>query len=259
MFSRERGFRMSRAAFAAMCAGLVAAIATGHGTSGPPRTAEAAELQVVTPSSPAGPRPFDHLKHEELSCRSCHGTGANHRQLLVRTSRDCAACHHADESARSCTACHTESQIGAERLVRATFSLSVVDTPRTRLVSFGHERHLRAEYGLDCQECHRTPVTLAADRQCSSCHEKHHRPEATCSSCHTSIDQQVHTAETHLSCSAGGCHTPGVARIASTSRNLCLACHTDRGDHEPGRSCAGCHLIPTEAAADDIRRSGGAR
>jgi len=191
------------------------------------------------------PRPFDHSRHEQVSCSSCHGTGARHRTLLVNTPRDCASCHHDAGRAMRCSNCHASDRLPAPRAISTQMSLTVRDSAVSRLLPFRHDVHIREGLGLTCKECHGTPVTLTMNRDCASCHVAHHRPEATCSSCHTPPKTGVHQASAHLSCSGSGCHSPAVAPPPTLSRTLCLTCHVEQKEHEPLGSCADCHRIPT--------------
>jgi hypothetical protein len=235
-----RGAAVLVAAFAAVASGSIARPAVGSGAEPLP----AATMAQVSPApdSPPPARPFEHRRHESVSCRSCHGTGARHREVLVRSTRDCAACHHSGYRRSECAACHSADRLDGIRRVAVT--LTVAGEPRTRRLPFEHEVHLEPRHSLACQDCHTAPVTLSVERSCVSCHEKHHRPDANCTSCHSSIDQTVHVAETHLSCATGGCHSARVVPAPGLSRSVCLACHTGLSDHRPGQRCAQCHEIP---------------
>jgi hypothetical protein len=237
---RGRGVVMLVAAFAAVLSGSMARPAVGSGAE---RLALAVAGQASPrPDSPPPARPFEHSRHETVSCRSCHGTGARHREVLVRSARECAACHHSVDRRIECAACHSTKRLDGTRRVAVT--LTVAGEPRTRRLPFEHEVHLEPRNSLACQDCHTGAVTFAVERSCVSCHEKHHRPDANCTSCHSSIEQTVHVAETHLSCATGGCHSARVVPAPGLSRSVCLACHTDMADHKPGQRCAQCHEIP---------------
>ena len=193
-------------------------------------------------------RPFDHRRHESVSCRTCHGTGGQHRASFIRTPRDCAACHHSVERARDCRSCHSDAQLEGVATAFTALSFTVWDSARTRLLPFTHRMHER----VACTTCHATPITLARSRECASCHEQHHRAEAQCSACHQKPASTAHPRDAHLTCGAAQCHAPRVAPAANLSRNLCLICHGERREHEAGSSCASCHKIPdpdTGAAA----------
>jgi hypothetical protein len=185
-------------------------------------------------------RPFDHERHERVvSCRQCHGTGSGHGQILVKTGRDCAACHHGGNIQRTCTDCHRVDSIPAPERIASTLSLSVWSSGRTRMLPFRHSLHA----SLTCTDCHRTAVTLARDRECASCHTSHHNPRAVCSGCHSPPPQSIHPIGVHLSCAGSSCHSPVRAPAPAFSRTQCLFCHPAQTAHEPGGNCAECHKI----------------
>lgn len=188
----------------------------------------------------ARPTEFDHRRHERISCDRCHGTGEQHRTLLLRTADDCLACHH-DDAARAseCTACHERSQLPEPGTVRVSLELTVWRDSRTRDLRFGHVLHASVE----CRDCHGAPITLQMDRTCGSCHESHHTAAADCESCHVSPGPAVHDASAHLSCGGTGCHGARAAPAAA-SRSLCIACHAAQRTHEPSGDCARCHQVP---------------
>lgn len=185
-------------------------------------------------------RPFEHNRHERISCRECHGTGERHRTLTVQTPQDCAACHHDPRRDYACGDCHRAAELPAPGAVPAPMALTVWESSRTRTLPFAHETHA----GITCEDCHRTPVTRAVNRECAACHAEHHRPEANCASCHLSPERSVHQAESHLSCAGSGCHAPAAAPAPTLSRSLCVMCHTEQRNHEPGSGCTACHQIP---------------
>lgn len=191
-------------------------------------------------TSTSAQRPFDHRRHERLLCRNCHGTGEQHRTLLVRTATDCARCHHDASRVGTCRDCHAPATLPEPGAVAVSLKLTVVDTARTRTLPFGHARHAQ----VACVECHGTPITLAPNRACASCHVEHHRAEANCSACHSTISRSVHPRHSHLSCSGTNCHASAVAPRPALSRNLCLTCHPEQRTHETPRPCAACHGIP---------------
>lgn len=199
---------------------------------------------------------FDHRRHERIACDRCHGTGEQHRTMLVRTEQDCRACHHDAARASECTACHERSELPEPGTVPVSLELSVWQGGRPRDLRFGHVLHGRVE----CRNCHGTPVTLEMDRTCGSCHEDHHTAAADCESCHVSPRPGAHDASAHLSCSGGGCHdaraVPGVA-----SRGLCLTCHPQQRTHEPAGDCGRCHQVPAIGTlpAHPIATDGGRR
>jgi hypothetical protein len=185
------------------------------------------------------PRPFLHPDHESLSCTECHGTDTEHG-VITQTARACAACHHDPVRDYGCESCHPATGPEDARPVSAPMDLTVWDQPRSRDLPFDHQLH----EALNCQECHTGSVLLAVETTCAACHEEHHRPQAECSQCHRPAEEGTHGLEVHLTCTSSGCHAGTAGERPALTRNLCLTCHTDQRDHEPGLSCQNCHMIP---------------
>ncbi|HSJ32654.1 MAG TPA: hypothetical protein VK933_14530 [Longimicrobiales bacterium] len=203
----------------------------------------------------ARPTEFDHRRHERISCDRCHGTGEQHRTLLLRTAADCLACHHGDAARGSeCTACHERSQLPEPGTVRVSLELTVWQDSRTRDLRFGHVLHASVE----CRDCHGAPITLQMDRTCGSCHERHHTAAADCESCHVSPGPAVHDASAHLTCGGNGCHGARAAPAAA-SRSLCIVCHAAQRTHEPSGDCARCHQVPAFGTLPAHTIGGGGR
>lgn len=211
----------ARAAFPRVCAGaLMMAILLGLTT--------------------ASQRPFEHRRHENVSCTQCHGAADTHGTVSVRSALDCAACHHDARRNLECSRCHDPRSLPEDRTVTQVLVLSAPDSVRQqRALPFGHGLHADAA----CRDCHETPVTLAMTRTCASCHDQHHHAEASCRACHGAEVQAVHRVDAHLSCAGGGCHSAPLPPL-NASRMLCLACHPAQADHEPADSCALCHQVP---------------
>ena len=209
-----------------------------------PAVATAAPEGAATVTSQERPhRPFDHARHEALSCLECHGSGAAHRTIRVRTPRDCATCHHDSRRALRCATCHDSAGPRTEVVVRAGMLLSPSAAATSRQLPFLHERHVGGGR-LACVECHTEEVTLARTRTCASCHAAHHTAESRCAACHREPRSGAHTVSVHLGCAGSSCHQSDRAPSPVLSRELCLACHPSRREHEPGGACASCHLIP---------------
>lgn len=183
-------------------------------------------------------RPFEHARHEVVSCRECHGAGERHGVTLIQSARDCAACHHDPDRRLNCAVCHEQGGPQVAATVRVSLLLSVWEAARWRDLPFAHRDHAAA----GCTDCHGAPVTLGMIRECGACHESHHGARADCASCHPTPDRTVHPPEAHLSCAGAGCHTSGLP--PQLSRSFCITCHPARLTHEPGHDCAGCHGIP---------------
>jgi hypothetical protein len=121
-------------------------------------------------------------------------------------------------------------------------NLTVWDEPRSRSLPFEHETHGT----FTCQECHTGPVLLAVEKGCADCHDDHHRPGAECSQCHLPTEPGVHGLEVHLTCTSSGCHAGTAGERPALTRNMCLTCHQEQLDHEPGLDCQKCHMVPDE-------------
>lgn len=233
---------------------------TGAQSTRPAPVARPQDTTVV----PAGParfrRPFRHERHESVSCRECHGSGGAHRVTRVRGPTDCATCHHDPARAMACIQCHQSDVIPAERPVQLSLALKVAATPRSRTVRFRHQPHLSGSAAIECMSCHATPVTMARNRECATCHQPHHEGKAECANCHAAPPRGAHNAAVHLSCAGAACHATKAPTPAS-SRALCLYCHADRRNHEPEGSCALCHRIPGAVAgpAQQTPGTGGGR
>jgi hypothetical protein len=193
-----------------------------------------------TATSASQPRPFRHRQHETISCVECHGRADEHGVVTVRTARDCAQCHHDPARGYACQDCHGEADIPTARDVEASLQLTVWEESRTRVLPFEHGTH----DGISCEECHTGPVLLAAEVGCAECHADHHRAEADCAACHAPAEEGVHGLTVHLTCTSSGCHAGTAGARPPLARTLCLVCHTDQRDHEPGLDCHACHMVP---------------
>jgi hypothetical protein len=184
------------------------------------------------------PLAFRHESHGELECETCHRTG----RATARGLMPCAGCHHEEVTFSECARCHNpgEFEPGAV-VVEQSFQLTVADQ-KTANLTFEHRPHLP----LGCAECHGTGGGVRVDRECSTCHENHHRPEANCRACHVLPQGDAHRPAVHTTtCTTTGCH--GVAAVVYRgeldNRYLCLVCHEDRRRHEPFGVCTNCHMV----------------
>lgn len=182
--------------------------------------------------------PPGHGSHGSVACTSCHGTPPDYATLPVRSQDECMACHHDPSRTGDCGACHSSPP--PETLPVATsLRMSVWEGPRARIVSFEHGRH----QSLTCRTCHEKAPSNAVVRGCESCHEDHHRPEASCGRCHAAEAVEHHDRSVHLGCGGEGCHQDPVVLALPPTRSVCLLCHRERLGHEPGGECVGCHLV----------------
>ncbi len=188
------------------------------------------------------PRPFRHAQHTDVSCGTCHASEEDPAIVTVRTPGDCASCHHDADRGYTCQACHSPERLRGDRPIEWDMTLTVWDEARTRTLPFDHDRHA----GVECGDCHTTPVTLAVTAGCNACHQDHHRDDAQCTTCHVPSQVEAHDYEVHLTCASAGCHLAEAGERPALTRNLCLSCHIEQVDHEPGLSCQQCHMIPEE-------------
>jgi len=209
----------------------------------------------ATPPAPLELAPglvFDHDDHPGVACEACHGSGAAHTTLKLRTIEDCRGCHHTPPESDDCTGCHVVDEVRTiTARVTRTMDIQVgsLDGPRRTLV-FDHAKHWRT----NCSVCHSGRDMRTADKaDCSGCHLNHHDPTADCSACHEAPAFGAHTRTAHLGCGGTGCHDPLPAAIrgAPRTRQLCLACHRDMVQHEPGRVCVDCHILPPPSEEPD--------
>ncbi|MGH7668138.1 MAG: hypothetical protein ACRENQ_01490 [Gemmatimonadaceae bacterium] len=182
--------------------------------------------------------------HTNVECTSCHAP------VLASgsppTPDQCAACHHGPAQMRTCTTCHIPSTFGPMTL-HVTWKLSVWPAPRPRDVPFDHAWHK----GVKCQSCHTDPPAMLPARECASCHV-HHEGKVDCRVCHRPPSAAVHSVAIHSAatgCAGSGCHQSPPVHVANLSRDECLVCHADRANHQPGKVCATCHMIPPNRPA----------
>jgi hypothetical protein len=205
-------------------------------------TADPARALAILLAVPADS--FEHGKHEELTCITCHTTSEGHGDLTFEPPRGCQICHHQAPARTDCADCHPSG----DALPGFTADVTVHPVPDSEPVhrtgDFAHEKH----GDLACVECHRTPVTLSPPAEvatCASCHENHHEAGITCTGCHA-VDPATEAAHAppetaHEACAA--CHTTETIAALEPDRPFCLTCHQTEVDHEPAGLCATCHML----------------
>lgn len=183
---------------------------------------------------------FTHDDHETLECTTCHGTETGHGQLRFRAPQGCRSCHHDASRYPSCESCHEAVGSGEPVLTSLQPVLSTGPGP-ARPVPFDHGAHET----VACGECHTDPAAAStAPTGCTACHAEHHRPTASCTTCHISVTAPEHPVAVHEGCGGAGCHEEA-PDLTTWSREACLVCHTDQRDHRVDEgSCAACHAVP---------------
>jgi hypothetical protein len=180
--------------------------------------------------------PKGHTTHASVGCPNCHRSSAFITDKVL-TKADCLTCHHGGTNGRTCTDYHQAPP--GPMVVERQIKLSVWPTPRTRSLPFDHALH-KSEA---CVSCHKAMPNLKPTEPCGTCHEKHHRPEARCMTCHQQPPPGTHTLDAHLNCNTAGCHNEPVTEHMTEVRSVCLVCHQQQENHEPGRVCAQCHQV----------------
>lgn len=196
---------------------------------------------------------FPHDPHVEIDCATCHTSVPGHRSHAAVACREChqngtapppvppatevcLACHHREEEPRPCAYCHVPV---APLVTEHSVHLGVWTEARLRELPFEHARHATSE----CATCHLTRPRLETSLRCGACHENHHRADAACLACHAEPREGAHGLESHLGCAGAGCHSDPVVEALPPRRPLCLVCHQDQIEHNPGRDCADCHQV----------------
>jgi nitrate/TMAO reductase-like tetraheme cytochrome c subunit len=190
--------------------------------------------------------PFDHARHTEVACTACHSVADTHGRVTVTGVRECRECHHTGATAQPCSRCHAPSQVPTAGSAQRRTYRPVAGATEMRSFPFEHRSHA----GVACAQCHREGLVLSAARvECRACHEEHHEPDNACIACHQPPPPTAHTRTAHLTCAGSGCHTSAPVAASQRTRNLCLACHQDLTDHQPGRTCVDCHTLPAARPA----------
>jgi hypothetical protein len=191
--------------------------------------------------------PKGHTTHASVGCPQCHRSSAFVTGRVL-TKADCLTCHHGGTNGRKCTDCHQAPP--GPLVVERTFQLSVWSAPRTRTLPFDHTLHASQA----CAACHKAMPNLKPTEPCGTCHERHHRPEARCMTCHREPPAGAHTLDAHLNCNGAGCHDEPVTEHMTETRSICLVCHQQQESHESGRICAECHQVRPGAPAQPASR-----
>ncbi len=173
-----------------------------------------------------------HAEEENIACQTCHGLRLHEFQPATEI---CAACH-ADHVAGNemaikvpemqnlhCVECHPFLREDSPlRPTRETCLSCHQKTAEQDGVVFPDD----APMMWDCKECHKPHEGENPIVECRSCHEG-------------GRTEGLHGTTTHAQARCKECHKPH--KWVVDSRDECLACHTDREDHNAGQLCADCH------------------
>ena len=207
--------------------------------------------------APRGHLRFDHAKHTQAACASCHASASASTRAADSLSPDmtaCATCHTgATDQApdmRRCGTCHVGSNTTEAGPITDQTSWRAISPqplitppPRNTSLKFSHAAHA----GSACTSCHGAAAapSMPSMAQCTSCHaaDQPAAPPYSCQTCHTGQLAQPSPTATTPALASGKRLMPGdhtidwIKRHGPLSRaagDTCSSCHTPP-------SCASCH------------------
>jgi hypothetical protein len=201
----------------------------------PPNEKHAACDSCHQPHSPASLAP--------AQCRSCHADKAAVAAQWPPGSahaQQCNRCHqpHDVRAEKPCAECHAAEAASA---TGARHQCQQCHPPHGAPPGPG------AAWWQRCNACHAAKVKSVKElgpthSDCKSCHQQHRFAVPTCTTCHKDMDGKgLHAVQQHAA-DCTKCHDPHVR--AAPTRDKCLACHTNRQNHEPGaKQCNTCHIF----------------
>lgn len=177
-------------------------------------------------------RRFDHRPHVAragLQCDACHTPLDKHGGITL-SATSCSGCHHPAQPTRDCASCHRTG--------------GVAGAPRDSLIRGGKRfpHQLHAADATECAACHTPPGMSARKLDCEGCHEDRHTAAGTCLQCHQGGVMAKHDFPKWDHAGCAECHT--LPKLKTWSREVCLACHADRKNHNPPDACTDCHDRP---------------
>ena len=167
----------------------------------------------------------------------------------------CFRCHdgrHATKDGKilsnDCTVCHTTPVRGPLQ------PLGIMSETAAGAKPYWHPLDLQRKHSsVLCSECHQgglTPPNKCSDchdidtkapmmskQDCTSCHQS--SGMVSCKDCHKVKGWELH--DTHSTSNCTSCHKPHQWLVKG--RGICLDCHQDKKEHNPGQDCAPCHLF----------------
>jgi hypothetical protein len=166
----------------------------------------------------------------------------------------CFRCHndrHTNETGKvltsSCPVCHTVPQRGPLMPLGATGPASsepwhpwpLKGKHVKVLCNLCHQAGYRPP--LDCISCHKIDASAPMmSMDCGTCHlkEQEVKPIVDCKSCHNKLGGEHRKGE-HPNTECMTCHVHHSWKV--TTRDTCLACHSDKKDHNAPTLCGECH------------------
>ncbi|MFQ6087586.1 MAG: hypothetical protein ACE5K0_01610, partial [Candidatus Methanofastidiosia archaeon] len=164
-----------------------------------------------------------HYVENEINCVDCHSISLHE---LTPPEDICMKCHRdtvmdiPGMGSLHCTTCHNYLSTEEESL-----------EPDRKDCLTCHEKMVKAVGPF--------PKGLAPMKYvCSNCHIPHKsKAPVKCTLCHDVSERGYHSITAHKTCVY--CHKPHTWIVEG--RVTCEACHVDRQDHNPGKSCVSCH------------------
>ncbi|MBI2821290.1 MAG: cytochrome c3 family protein, partial [Acidobacteria bacterium] len=165
-------------------------------------------------------------------CFRCHdGRHVSREGKVVR--QDCQLCH---------AIIGQEAEVGNPTEVAMAEKFKHPWLLRGRHAELGcNECHWRGRgLAAECVACHPRPADAPMAFDCSQCHQKEQsaKPVLPCADCHTALSG-LHLSATHSASECAACHVPHEWKVSS--KQTCLACHEDKGEHNAGDACHDCH------------------
>jgi NapC/NirT cytochrome c family, N-terminal region len=168
----------------------------------------------------------------------------------------CMRCHDGKHVSREgklirneCQLCHTI--IGQETQVRSPTEVQATEKFKHPWPLLGKHAQLACNSchsrgrGLtpECSTCHVRPAGAPmASFPCGQCHLKEQsvQPTMSCATCHPAR-AGLHLKATHSAAPCVTCHIPHEWKV--DKREPCLACHTDKAEHNAPMACRDCHIF----------------
>jgi hypothetical protein len=207
---------------------------------------------------------FEPINDKHADCGSCHKP----HTPASAAPEECRKCH-ADKAAiaamwppssahaQACNLCHQQHDVKIKKACaecHATEAASLASGPAKHRCESCHAPHVAPPgqgpaWWQSCGNggCHAAKVQSVKQRgpthsACKNCHQPHEFGVPTCISCHKDITSEgLHAVQQHAA-NCNACHDPHVKSVPT--RQQCLACHTNRANHQPDAViCNTCHIF----------------
>ena len=193
--------------------------------------------------------------HEE--CTNCHlshvfGLGGGDTDALCGTCHQMVVEPTQTAGMPSCISCHQFPHLPMLQLsidscaeCHGTIAANLSGSSKENCF-LCHESHTWSGSSSTCASCHSTPAQELAGSgmaDCALCHSDHEYDSSSsfdnCTTCHPRPLPALHEVKRHKNTDCDECHSAHYFGL--TGRELCLSCHKNRTNHNPGTACAKCH------------------